>query len=111
MNHADLPMLGRQWVMHLPKEKQLKIEKVSGDLKLGGTLAGRVTGGKRSDGLPYSWEIEFALPLPAKSAASGPLLRCTMMEETPRAPASPLKLRHLKSAAEPNERILEGGCS
>ena len=71
MNHADSPMLGRQWVMHPPKDKELKVEKVSGDLKLGGKVAGRVTGGKTSDGLPYSWEIEFDLPLPARSAASG----------------------------------------
>jgi hypothetical protein len=71
MNHADSPMLGRQWVLDLPKDKELKVEKVSGDLKLGGKLAGRVTGGKTSDGLPYSWDIEFDLLLPAKSAASG----------------------------------------
>jgi hypothetical protein len=71
MNHADSPLLGRQWVLQLPKDKELKVEKLSGDLKLGGRLAGRVTGGKMSDGLPYSWEIEFDLPLPAKSAASG----------------------------------------
>ena len=71
MNHADSPLLGRQWVLQLPKDKELKVEKLSGDLKLGGRLAGRVTGGKTSDGLPYSWEIEFDLPLPAKSAASG----------------------------------------
>jgi len=70
MNHSDSPMLGRQWVM-LPKDKELKVEKVSGDLKLGGRLAGRMTGGKTSDGLPYSWEIEFDFPLPARSAASG----------------------------------------
>src|SRR6266540_6458753 len=36
MDHADSPMLGRQWVIELPKEKDLKIEKLSGDLKLGG---------------------------------------------------------------------------
>ena len=74
MSHADSPTLGRQWVMQLPKDKELQVERVSGDLKLGGRLAGRVTGGKTSDGLPYSWEIEFDLPLPAKSAASG--VRC-----------------------------------
>ncbi len=71
MNHADSPTLGRQWVMKLPRDKELKVERASGDLKLGGKLDGRVTGSKTSDGLPYSWEIEFDLPLPARSAAAG----------------------------------------
>jgi hypothetical protein len=71
MNHADSPMLSRQWVLQLPKDKELKLEKLSGDLKLGGGLAGRVTGGKTSDGLLYSWEIDFDVPLPNKSASAG----------------------------------------
>jgi hypothetical protein len=72
MNHASSLLLGRQWVFDLPKDKELKIEKLSGDLKLGGRLAGRVTGGKMSDQLKYSWQIDFDLPLPEKAAGAGP---------------------------------------
>ena len=73
---AGSPLLGRQWVFELPKDKDtLKIEKLSGDVKPGGRLAGRITGGKQSDGLKYSWEADFDLALPAKSAFGG--LSCT----------------------------------
>ena len=48
-----------------------KVEKLSGALKPGGRLAGRITGGKVSDGLKYEWQIDFDLALPAKSAAGG----------------------------------------
>jgi len=65
------PLLGRQWVFELPQDPALKVERLSGDLKLGGSLAGRITGKKTSDGLPYSWEIEFELALPAKDASAG----------------------------------------
>ncbi len=71
MDHAESPMLGRQWVFDLPKDKELKIENLSGELKLGGRLAGRMTGAKSSDGLPYSWQIDFDLKLPEKAAAAG----------------------------------------
>ena len=36
IEHASSPMLGRQWVFDLPKDKELKIEKLSGNLALGG---------------------------------------------------------------------------
>ena len=49
----------------------LKIEKLSGERKPGGKLTGRITGGKLSDGLKYSWEADFDLRLPAKSAFGG----------------------------------------
>lgn len=69
---AGSPFLGRNWVFELPKDKDiLKIEKLSGELKPGGRLTGRITGGKLSDGLKYSWEADFDLRLPAKSAFGG----------------------------------------
>jgi hypothetical protein len=69
---AGSPLLGRNWVFELPKEKDiLKIEKLSGELKPGGRLTGRITGGKLSDDLKYSWEADFNLHLPAKSAFGG----------------------------------------
>jgi hypothetical protein len=65
--------LGLQDVLALPAQKaNLKIEKLSGDLKLGGRLAGKITGSKSVDQAPYSWDIDFDLALPAKGAAAGP---------------------------------------
>ncbi len=72
IEHASSPMLGRQWVFDLPKDKELKIDKLSGNLALGGKLAGRITGAKKSDEVPYSWEIDFDVQLPKKAAAAGP---------------------------------------
>jgi len=72
VNHASSVMLGRQWVFELPGEKELKIEKLTGTLEPGGRIAGRITGAKTSDGLKYSWEADFDLALPEKTAAAGP---------------------------------------
>ena len=72
VSHSSSPMLGRQWVFELPKDKELKIEKLSGTLKAGGKLSGKISGAKTSDELKYSWDIVFDLTLPAKAAAAGP---------------------------------------
>jgi hypothetical protein len=72
VNVASSPLLGFQSVFELPKDKDVvKIEKLSGDLKLGGKIAGRITGGRTSDGQRYSWEADFDMKLPAKSAMGG----------------------------------------
>ena len=72
VNVASSPFLGFQSVFELPKDKDVvKIEKLSGDLKLGGKIAGRITGGRTSDGQKYSWEADFDLKLPAKSSMGG----------------------------------------
>ena len=69
---AGAPFSGRQWVFELPKEKDiLKIEKLTGNIAPGGKLSGRVTGGKVSDELKYSWEADFDFTLPAKGAFGG----------------------------------------
>ena len=72
LSHSSSPMLGRQWVFELPSNKELKIQKLSGNLKLGGRLAGKITGARKSDELDYSWDIVFDVALPAKAAAAGP---------------------------------------
>jgi hypothetical protein len=71
MSHADSPWLSRQWVFELPADKDLKFEKLTGELKPGGRLAGKATGGKTSDDKQYSWKLEFDLTLPAKTASGG----------------------------------------
>ncbi len=72
VNHADSFMVSRQWVFELPRDKaMLRIEKLAGNIVPGGKISGRFTGGKVSDGAKYSWEANFDLALPAKSAAAG----------------------------------------
>ena len=64
---------GRQDVFELPAQKaNLKIEKLSGDLKAGGRLTGKITGAKTVDQVSYSWDVDFDIALPAKGAAAGP---------------------------------------
>ncbi|HSP14991.1 MAG TPA: hypothetical protein VLV78_09585 [Thermoanaerobaculia bacterium] len=66
------PFLGFQNAYDLPKDKAIvNIEKLSGDLKLGGKLAGRITGGRMADGKKYSWVADFDMKLPAKAAFGG----------------------------------------
>jgi hypothetical protein len=73
VNSADKVMVGRQWVFKLPEDKEsLKFEKLTGNIVPGGTISGRITGGKVSDGSKYSWEADFDFTLPAKDAAAGP---------------------------------------
>lgn len=72
---ANQPTLGawQSFVFHLPADKaNLKIAKLSGDLKTGGRLAGRITGAKKEGERPYSWDVDFDVALPAKAAAAGP---------------------------------------
>jgi hypothetical protein len=69
---ASSPFLGWQNTFELQIDKDIvKIERLSGDLKLGGTLKGRITGGRMGDGKKYSWEADFDMKLPAKSAFGG----------------------------------------
>lgn len=69
LNHAKSPLIGRQTVVRAPED--FRVEKMTGDLRLGGTLAGKIKVTMTSDGLPYSLEIDFQTQLPKQSAASG----------------------------------------
>jgi type 1 fimbria pilin len=67
------PGAWQSFVFALPGDKaNLKVEKLTGELKTGGRLAGRITGGKREGERPYSWDVDFDVALPAKTAAAGP---------------------------------------
>jgi hypothetical protein len=71
-NDGTSPM-GLQDVLALPAQKaNLKIAKLSGELKAGGRLAGKITGSKSVDEKLYSWDLDFDLALSAKAAAAGP---------------------------------------
>lgn len=71
MSSATSPMLQRQWLFELPKDKELKIPALAGTLAPGGRLSGRITGDKTSAGQEYSWDADFDLAIPAKKAVAG----------------------------------------
>jgi hypothetical protein len=67
--HGKSPMAGAQWLIEAPKD--FKVERISGEVRPGGTLSGRITGGRSSDGRTYAWDFTFDVTLPANEAASG----------------------------------------
>jgi len=64
-NHAKSAMAGVQWVVESPKD--FKVEKMSGEAKPGGALAGRIVGSRGKT----SFTFDFDVALPAKDAAAG----------------------------------------
>jgi hypothetical protein len=71
VSHAASPMLRQSWLFS-PGDKALKIEKLSGDMKSGGRLAGRITVKKTLDqGQAYAFEADFDVTLPQRAAAAG----------------------------------------
>jgi len=72
LTDASNPMLSQTWLFDFPKDKDLKFEKLSGEVKPGGKLTGRATGKKkRDDGMLYDWQIDFDVTLPARAAGGG----------------------------------------
>jgi len=69
LTHAKSAMAGAQWVVEATKD--FKVESISGDVKPGARLAGRITGRRSSDGRPYAWDLTFDVTLPTKEAAAG----------------------------------------
>ena len=64
-NHANSPLAGVQWVVESPKD--FKVEKMSGDVKPGAALSGKIVGSRDKT----SFTFDFELNLPAKDAAAG----------------------------------------
>ncbi|MFO1303839.1 MAG: tetratricopeptide repeat protein [Burkholderiales bacterium] len=64
-NHAKSPIAGLQRVLKAPVD--LKVERMSGDVKAGGRLAGKMSGKVAST----TFTLEFDVTLPAKEAAAG----------------------------------------
>jgi len=69
LNHAKAPLASAQWSIKAPKD--FKVENISGDIKPGGKLTGRITGSRSSDGRPYTWDLVFNVTLPMKESAAG----------------------------------------
>ena len=72
--HATVLDLGTQdqWVLEPATDKQIKVDKLSGDLKKGGKLAGKITGAIVGHKPPFDWDLEFDLTLPQNEAGAGP---------------------------------------
>ena len=70
--HATVLDLGPQdqWVFDPAKDKQIKFETLTGDLKKGGKLSGKVTGA--IPGKKFDWDLQFDLVLPQRAAGAGP---------------------------------------
>jgi len=68
-NHAKSPMAGIQRVVEAPKD--FKVEKMTGDIKPGGTLSGKIVGNLGKTAFTF----DFELNLPAREAAAG--MGCT----------------------------------
>jgi hypothetical protein len=70
--HATVLDLGPQdqWVFDPAKDKQIRFETLTGDLKKGGKLSGKVTGAIA--GKKFNWDLQFDLVLPQRAAGAGP---------------------------------------
>jgi TPR repeat protein len=64
-NHAKSPMAGIQRVVQAPKD--FKVEKMTGEVKPGGALSGRIAG--NLDKTTFTFDFELALP--TRDAAAG----------------------------------------
>jgi hypothetical protein len=73
-NHATVVDLGpqNQWVLNPRKDKSIAVERLSGDLRKGGKLAGRITGATSTRAGAFRWDLEFDLALPQNVAGGGP---------------------------------------
>ncbi len=72
--HATVLSLGPQdqWVLEPVSDKQIKIESLTGELKRGGTLSGKITGAVAGQKPAFSWDLQFDLALPQRAAGAGP---------------------------------------
>jgi hypothetical protein len=71
--HATVLSLGPQdqWVLE-PADTQIKIESLTGELKRGGKLSGKITGAIAGQKPAFSWDLQFDLVLPQRAAGAAP---------------------------------------
>ena len=67
---ADTKLLAH-WVSDGSAGKDVRAEKLEGDLRPGGKLSGRMTGTGSAWGTTYSWVAEFDLRLPNERSTAG----------------------------------------
>jgi hypothetical protein len=68
-NYAKSNNAGVQTVLKTPQ--QFKVEKMSGELKPGGTLAGKISGNYAGSAGKTSFDADFEVTLPAKDSFGG----------------------------------------
>jgi len=68
LNNAK-PEVDEQWSLDAPAD--FKVEAITGDVKPGARLSGRITGARKSAGKPFAWDLVFDVALPAKAAGAG----------------------------------------
>ena len=73
-SHATVMDLGTQdqWVFEPAKDKQIRFERLTGDLRKGGKLSGKVTGAIAGRKPPFTWDLTFDVTLPQRAAGAGP---------------------------------------
>lgn len=64
-NHAKAPLAGVQTVLEAPKD--FRVERMSGEVKPGGSLSGKIIGRRGKS----SWNLDFDVTLPADESAAG----------------------------------------
>jgi hypothetical protein len=64
-NNAKLTIPPVQWIVESPKD--FKVEKMTGEVKPGGTLAGKIIGSRDR----WTWNLEFDVRLPEKDGLAG----------------------------------------
>ena len=72
--HATVLDLGPQdqWVLEPASDKQIKIESLTGELKRGGKVSGKITGAIARQKPAFNWDLQFDLVLPQRTAGAGP---------------------------------------
>jgi hypothetical protein len=72
--HATVLSLGpqEQWVLEPASDKQIKIESLTGELKRGGKLSGKITGAIAGQKPAFNWDLQFDLVLPQRTAGASP---------------------------------------
>lgn len=73
-HHATVVDLGPQdqWVLDPRKDKAIVVDKLAGDLRRGGRLAGRITGATSTRAGAFRWTLDFDFTLPQNAARGGP---------------------------------------
>ena len=61
-----------QWVLEPASDKQIKIESLTGELKRGGKVSGKITGAIARQKPAFNWDLQFDLVLPQRTAGAGP---------------------------------------
>jgi hypothetical protein len=60
------------WASHVRQKRNGPVESLTGELKRGGKLSGKINGAIAGQKPAFSWELQFDLVLPQRAAGAGP---------------------------------------